>query len=682
MTHSPLHKALCCALITASPLFGAYARHLSPDEALNRLYSIESQKRMAGASSLKLAYVESDENEEYVYVFNKKSDGFVIVSADDRMPALLGYSERGAFDEDNAAPALKWWLGQYAKEAAAVFSCESTDKGDSRWESTKEKSNKEKIPYLLTTTWGQRNPYNLDCPQLDGETCVTGCVATAMAQVIKYHGYPEKGNSSHSYAVRDTITWGADSIREFDFANATFQYADMLDSYDPSATEEERAAVAQLLYACGVSVDMEYTPDESGASDIFIAYALRNYFNYANDVRIMKKDFFFADEWENLIYSEIKDQRPVIMGGQAPGGGHQFVCDGYDGDGFFHINWGWEGMGDGYFLLTALNPPVQGTGGHEGGYNSNLSAIVGIQPPVDDTPIWYPIYANGAILANDPTKTSVTVSFEQTPGIGLFNNSQEEVKVGLLIKAIAEDEMEYLGTPIEFSFPGATGLRLYGYNNLGTMSLPYDLPDGTYKCFLMIETPEGILQEVMFPYTSAAYFNLSINSDGSVNCSAGDPRAQTDIRVIKFEPEGEAIAEETTRFFISIDNIGEIEYSGAISYKMYPHGSDEAINSMTITLNSIAPGQTFNGYLNLTFPSAGEFDFIFFDQAGKQISDTFTIEILESGVESIMGEYSSSDVYSPSGMLLKRNADKEYVRNLPKGLYILRSNGTSKTIIK
>lgn len=681
MKHSPLHKALCSALIAVSPFLGAYGRHLSPEEALYRLQTNETQKRVSGSESLTLAYVDSTKDEEFVYVFNIGSKGFIVVSADDRMPAMLGYSDSGAFDPENASPALKWWLSQYAEEAAASFSSEMFQQMTEP--KTRAENDRPRIPFLLSTQWDQKDPYNLDCPEDNNVRCVTGCVATAMAQVIKYHGYPEYGNSYHKYQVRDNAFAATHDSLYFNYSDTRFNYSDMLDKYSPSASDEQRKAVANLMYACGVSVDMEYSKDTSGASDMYIPYALRHYFKYDNNVRLMQRNFYSANDWEDLIYSELKESRPVIMGGKTSGDkGHQFVCDGYDGNGYFHFNWGWNGTDDGYYLLTALNPPHQGTGGHAGGYNYNQTVIIGIQPANPETPVWYPIYTDGGIKASGITNTTVKIGFDNDCGI--FNYSQEPVDVTMLIKAVATDGTEYLaesGTQINFS--GNNGLSYIFYPSLGTMNLPTKLSEGDYKCYLVFRTPEGNIQEVMFPYTSTRYFNLTIDANGNVVCTAGDPDAKPEIRVVKFEPKNPLADGVKTDFVISIENTGDIEYIGDIYYMVYPNGSHDPIFKVTIGNLMIAPQETINGTTSFT-PTfgSGVFDIIFHDKYSDQISEVFQISVNEASVDTLINECSEVDVFSASGMLIKGNAGKNYINSLSKGLYIIKKNGKSFKLLK
>ncbi len=683
MNFSTLLKVYCGAILIF-PCSNANARHLTPEEALQRAESKSSAMRMRSGYNYDLVYSEANEGQDRLYVFNKADKGFIIVSADDSMPAILGYSDNGGFDYDNAAPALKWWLSQYAQEALYIPEIAVAGTQANQPDKAPESSDYAPIPYMIQTKWDQGNPYNMNCPEKNDTKCVTGCIATAMAQVVRYYGYPQRGNDTNSYQWNDTTL-------SYDYAAAEFLYDDMPYIYSEGATEEQKQAIADLMYACGVAVNMDYnlftpgsnTENGSSASDLYIPYALRNYFKYDNAVRYLKKSFFSSEEWEDILYTELSSGRPVIYGGHGPQHeGHQFICDGYEGKGYFHINWGWSGAGDGFYLLTALDPKFQGAGGGGGPYNYDQTMICGIQPPVNDSKIWYPIYANGSIIAKPNGNTAVEITF--TEKCGIHNYSQESVDVILEIKAISEDGKEYISdNKSSITFHAANGLTISGYGRIGSVGLPTKLPAGNYKCYLAFKTPEGNIQDVLFPNTTAAYFNLSVNSTGNITCSPGEPEAKAEIRISGFEVIDEAVAGQTAKVYVKIENIGEVEYSGAVFMKIFNRNSNETIANYKLSFGTIAPEGKFEGYVSLIFKfDPGDYDVIFFDQNNEKISEIYTLSVAESGVDGIFSENELTDVYSAGGILIKKNADKATISSLPKGIYILNSKGKNHKIIK
>lgn len=499
-------KVIVSSLLLLTSWMNLVASPLTPEQALNRLQSSSSAKRVVGKTPLVLAHTEKLNNQDYLFVFNRNTDGFVIASADDRMPALLGYSDNGAFDMATASPELKWWLGQYALVASQnLKSGISRIAGDNETRATREN-----IPYLISTTWDQSYPYNLKCPEVGGERCVTGCVATAMAQVINYHGFPVSGKGSYSYELNG---WYANELKgynlSYDYQNASFNYSAMLDSYDGNSTEEENDAVADLMFACGVAVDMEYSLNFSGAMDPLAASALKMYFNYDAGIRYLMRDYFTNEEWEDIIYEELKANRPVIYGGDSEGGGHDFICDGYE-DGFFHINWGWGGYCDGYFNLSALNPDAPESDDASGGYTKSQSIVCGIQPDKGNILSWYPIYATGGIVGTEIWGNSnICVSFDNG---GVFNYSKEDFNVELYLQATSDASEEVSYSPVtETEFPG----NIAGYTAFW-MNLPTDLTKGDYKLRVVIKLPNGDYQNLPIPLGLSDYIWISVDESGNI----------------------------------------------------------------------------------------------------------------------------------------------------------------------
>lgn len=238
-----------------------HAQQITPDEAATIasefLNSSSPQLTTVKRIGVKRVKARSDADEKLsrlYYVFNgDDNQGFVIIAGDKRAKKILGYSNVGTFDFENLPPALEWMLGQYEKEIAAL----SVSTTEVRAEYTRSDT-REAIEPLLTTKWKQRAPYNLKCPEMDGQRCVTGCVATAFAQVMNYHKWPQRGRNSHSYE------WNNNTY-SIDFSQIEFDWDAMSDEYDDDSSERSKDAVATLMKACGYSVDMMYGVGGSGA---------------------------------------------------------------------------------------------------------------------------------------------------------------------------------------------------------------------------------------------------------------------------------------------------------------------------------------------------------------------------------------------------------------------------------
>lgn len=306
-------------------------------------------------------------NEVPYYVFNIGDDnGFVIASGDDCAYEILGYCKEGHFDTENIPDGMKYMLDFYA---------EQIDYGSKRPKAGQPKSSPSypAVEPMLTTTWSQNEPYNDNCPlyQSTDQRCVTGCVATAMAQVMYYHR-----NHSTREVVKAIPAYylpGGERVEGIP-KGSPIDWDNMLDSYHnfgSQATDVQRQAVANLMLYCGVSVEMEYAL-ASGASDNDVIPALVNYFDYADDMRLEERYDYTNAEWETLIYEDLGKGLPILYFG----GSHAYVVDGHDGNGYVHINWGWNGTNNGNFKLTATYAGERTMGG----YSAGQTAILGIVP--------------------------------------------------------------------------------------------------------------------------------------------------------------------------------------------------------------------------------------------------------------------------------------------------------------
>lgn len=365
------------SLLAIGSALSAASSPITPEMALSRLK--ETGRHAKASSSPRLVDIISDEaGNPAIYHFTYSGDdGFMLLSADDGVAPLLGYSETNSFASGEIPGHISSWLSYYAGQISDAMTLAVAP-----WEERRQNvraADKAPIDPLIKSRWDQGSPYNNLCPVIDSRRCVTGCVATAMAQVMNYWEYPLSGKGSVAYSPSTT-----DEDLFLDFSEITFDWANMLDIYGRSYSSTSAKAVATLMKACGYSVKMEYSPSASGARSGLIPNALKTYFGYDQGVTYKEYSNYKLnkDAWIDLVYDNLATIGPVIYSGQSSSGGHCFVCDGYDGKGYFHINWGWGGMSDGYFLLDELTPGEIGTGGHYGGYNMEQEVTVGIMPPV------------------------------------------------------------------------------------------------------------------------------------------------------------------------------------------------------------------------------------------------------------------------------------------------------------
>lgn len=366
------------SLLSLSVVSASYAAPLTPDQALERMAAGGVEMILTRGQAPQLRGVVNDRTgQPALYVFTYSGDeGFLLLTADDATAPVAGYSATNGFDLAMQSENVASWMSLYADQVEAA-------RGLPPYRDTRTRAGeKAEIKPMLTTIWNQTSPYNNLCPTVGGWRSVTGCVATAMAQVMNYWQYPPKGFGEIAFSPSSI-----DGTLSMDFSETVFDWANMLDDYrGGEATRDNITAVATLMKACGYSVKMDYTPGASSAYSRDIANALKTYFGYDQGAsRKDREDYSSQQAWNNMIYDDLANVGPVILNGQSSGGGHSFVCDGYDGNGYYHINWGWGGLSDGYFLLDYLTPSEVGTGGGTGkydGYNINQDAVTGIMPPV------------------------------------------------------------------------------------------------------------------------------------------------------------------------------------------------------------------------------------------------------------------------------------------------------------
>ncbi len=436
-----VHLTLLSLALAASP---ALARQLSPSEALEAAGLAESQiaAKMLQGAQMKLVYTASEHDINTCYIFNRGvNNGFMVLAADDVVTPIIGYSEQGMVDPDNMPFALKGYLEEIGREIA--------------WAANNPNAVSHKLPVLdepsieplCSTLWDQDAPYNDMCPVVNGSTSVTGCAATAMAQVMKVQNWPPTGVGSNSYSwTVNSTTYNTSS----DFSAHTYDWSNMLDTYTSDATSVEKNAVAQLMFDCGVSINMSYSPSASAAVSMTAVPAFYKYFGYGGTTHMAYRTTYYLTDWNQLIYDEIAAGRAVYLSGQNSEGGHAFVCDGYDKDNFFHINWGWSGISNGYFLLTTLDPEQQGIGGTDAtdGYTGSLAAIIGLIPASTTTAVVPNISCLGKwnVQSSSYTRSS-NITFGETGNASLFTNySCGAVSGNLGVKLVntSDNEVSYV----------------------------------------------------------------------------------------------------------------------------------------------------------------------------------------------------------------------------------------------
>ena len=446
------------------------------------------------------------------YVFaNGEDKGFTIVSGDDRMPEVVGYSAQGTYDPDHLPANYVGFMKAYQETVEALLKGDAQVSGGlaevRQWRAERAGS-AAVAPLLGGIKWNQIAPYNNMCPLYEGTNrSVTGCVATAMAQVMMYYQYPKKLKSTiESY---NTQTYGI-QIPEIS-SGATYDWDNMLPDYSKSDYSSAQAdAVAKLMYHCGAAVKMDYGPSSRANVTPTI---LATYFGYDADLmQDLTRTVFTLQQWMTLIDNELKAKRPILYSGQASDGGHEFVCDGSDGKGLYHINWGWGGYQDGYFDLTILQPTKGGAGSGSAvdGYNRNCSMIIGIAPD------------NGKVdepLASYPQIMSINQNAQC--GITWTNTTRANVSDNFLAEATTcfanQSTSDFIGY-FAYGIKKGNGSIVPVSNYSRQWNMPKVLPDGrTYGTYDQNPTltisypfPQGI--NVIYPIYSSDTKNWHVCS--------------------------------------------------------------------------------------------------------------------------------------------------------------------------
>ena len=389
---------------------GARAQQLNEQEAKARAmrYLTNHGKvfvRGENPSGKELALTSATVEARSIYAFNREGGGYVIASADSRALPVLGYSDTGTIDWEQMPENMRVWLRQYDEAIATLGDHTDFIDGDCTNGRMTTRTSRDAIDPLIKAIWYQIQPYYNNCPLYEGadttqtgKRCLTGCIATSMAQVMYHYQWPKQiADGLPGYDIVTELengqhVWHIDSLPP-----VTFEWADMLDCYleprdgslEPKeilGTEAQQQAVATLMRYCGQAVQMEYDTRGSAASFFSQYLALINYFDYRAATIYDNRFSYGIDEWEDIIYGELAAGRPVLYMGRAEKEGHAFVCDGYDGNGLFHINWGWGGKDDGFFSLAVLNPYNNTSAGAAAsgiGFSMYQGAITRLDPTLD-----------------------------------------------------------------------------------------------------------------------------------------------------------------------------------------------------------------------------------------------------------------------------------------------------------
>ena len=499
-----LQKIILAAIMLLAILGNVIAKEVSPDVARKVATNFMRHK---SSSTLVFEEITNSIGFTNFYVFNAKNEEcFVIVAADDKVQPILAYSLDAPFKTDNIPQNIIAWLWWYereiqmAKENNENVSEEIVNEWKLMLEGRKLSVKSDKsVNALLTTKWDQGEYYNNLCPRPlfgfgPGGHTYAGCVATAMGQVMKYWDHPSYGSGSHSY---NCSFYGTQSVN---FATTAYDWSHMPNQLTSSSSTTQVNAVATLLYHCGVSVDMDYGYQGSGAYPNLVAPALINYFNYDANARYVDKSNYSNSDWISLLKTELDARRPIFYSGNDGNSGHAFVCDGYDNSNYFHFNWGWSGYCDGFYSINNLAPGSGGSGSGNGNYTTYQGAVIGIQPSTAPT-------------ANIKMYENLTFDYSDfwygsniTGSVKVINNGNSPFS-GYLAVAIFNSQNMLVGA----DYFHVSGLQ-YNYYTTGSINITGGGPliPEQYTAYAMYSTDGNIWNLIPASSNAAPVSNFSI----------------------------------------------------------------------------------------------------------------------------------------------------------------------------
>lgn len=674
LPHSPNAMRTLCFGALALVSVSMWAGPLTPEQALAR--ALPAQTRATGpdaSADWKLVYTSPVPGQEDVAgcYYYKSEKGFVVASADDRAIPLLAYGDDTEFDADNLSPEFEWWLGEYGRQMAAA--------PDTPHVEISVDDPKGEIAPLCHTKWNQFGPYYDMCSKAYGQPVVTGCVATALAQVLKYHNWPATGDGERTYT--------SDGKQfSFDYGTADFDWAQMADDYTRKSSEESKNAVSELMYACGVAVGMHYHPGGSGADPAVMCYTLPQYMKYNKMIYNAQRFYYSLTEWNDLIYDQLQKYGPVQYSGYVPsGGGHSFVCDGYSQGGFFHINWGWGGASDGYYVLTALAPNHSGLGYdvEMGGFNFNQDAIINIYP---DNGI-FPNEATVQVMNASPFSVAQKWQYagrEINIRGAYWNTTAETVKGQFGVAAVPEagDTVYMPGREIT-DYWSNEGLG--GYN----VTIPADIKAGTYTL-----TPAFYANGTWLPIKTAVGRHnaetMTVAQDGSKMKATFSPIEETDgVAAIDVEAKPEIDPKHYYGVKAVIQNTGDTEWLNPIGGALFttdgkliaygmrmeldiPAGQEETVTYSSAMKHIELPDSLVDGPAVFYLVNYNNLKPISEAVKVTITGESSAVEKIELGCDDNCTELQGAvKVYTLQGVCVAESEAEELPANLEKGIYIL-----------
>ena len=542
------------------------------------------------------------------YVFNADaSQGFVVVSGDDCVGdnLVLGYAPQGSFNETNMPDGLQWWLETTAHQIDELsrlgvkISATPTHNA---------------IAPMLKSEWDQHWPYNNKCPFIKGEQSIAGCMATALAQVMYYHRWPQEplGGTLPAYTMKDGTQINTLPVTQFDWDN-------MLDYYQGGESDAQQNAVAKLMRYCGQSLQTNYTPRASDGI-LYDIDLLVNRFGYDPGLYPAQADEYTVSGWDALIYNELHEGRPLAYAAYSTGGGHAFVIDGYDvesGEGYYHVNWGWSGSGNGFYKINLLNPNMSGSGGSttNDGYNRNQQALIGFQPRQNPSQNFYRHISSYKWdqTSDDTSHTFMMINTSYKSGtftLGLVERKEDGTPD--ITQFVLEEDVEFTGYTTASHLAGApTGLISLAIYNNEASDLFNGLAPGRHK--LMFVSRHKVSNAPWKPiFGPNSYIEVNMDNNRQLQEMIVHPSPKLSISDGNIQVEGPHQCHIVEKINATVNNAGSDDYIGHVECVVYPlkDGILQKNTSLSFTGIMIEAGGTANVPLDVSVPQSGDYVFV------------------------------------------------------------------------
>lgn len=596
-----------------------------------------------------------DDEEAGFYVFNTVN-GYVVVCADDALPEILAYGYGAPYDANNIPMAMKVILEAYHYAAKSMT-----------FTRTYVPTYADVAPFI-TTRWNQDKPYNDQCPTTLSEgTCPTGCVATAMAQVMYYYQYP-----------------------------AVYEWNKMKTSYSTNDSGEAVDAVAKIMVDCGTASFMNYSVDGSGTSDIYACEALRYDFGYAETTEIVERECYSTESWEALLYNEISAKRPVMFGALAASSGqgisgHEFILDGYEaknGVGYYHVNWGWGGQSDDYFLLSVLNPDYQYIGGNAGssGFSFSQSAIIGIMPadlPMEKTTR---AYIQNVYIKDDAgtyTRSSTSENFPAIDiGFNVYNVAKPEIDRDYDIAIALYNDREFISildrAPLKDIIDRSLEYRKGLVLSCDSVVLGKDLADGRYQ-IRILSCESGKTEWAWAIESICRYIELTIHGN-TMNTAVYGKEIEADVCDFSINKVDYTESPRIGRTMMITINLTDKNKTGNSPIFLWGNASislgEDDFQLLTGGGTNLNPGETGEIVLEYTPQRSGSYTFILSGSRKNCRTPLYTFNV-EVVAESITDIDISVDLFTENAEI-QLDGTRKVQGNVLIGVVKLTNNGTEK----